>query len=99
MSVHYEDGSTDADPLVYGRDIVSWFQWDRPGFRDVPTVARVVWSGANDSTELNIGLKIRLVAQTWTNPHPEKKIATLDVISSASLCDLFLVAVTLERPE
>ena len=97
--VHYADGSTERIPLVYGRDIVDWYSWQRPGVQDAPTGARVVWTGSNDSTELNQGLKIRLVAQTWTNPHPEKEIATLDIVSANTLCEPFLVAATLERTE
>jgi hypothetical protein len=97
--VHYADGSVERIPLVYGRNIVDWYSWQRPGMQDAPTGARVVWTGSNDSTELNEGLKIRLVAQTWTNPHPEKEIATLDVVSANTLCEPFLVAATLERTE
>ena len=97
--VHYDDGSTARIPLVYGREIVNWFQWDRPGFRDVPTVGRIVSDGSNDTTDLNAGMKIRLIAFSWANPHPEKGIATVDVISHATACDLFLVALTVERPE
>ena len=49
------------------------------------------------NAEKNKGLQVRLFAQTWTNPHPEKEIATLDVLSTGTLCDPFLVAVTLEK--
>ncbi len=38
-----------------------------------------------------------LFAFTWTNPHPDKEIATIDVVSSVSACDPYLVAVTVER--
>ena len=51
------------------------------------------------ATDLNPGLKIRLFAITWTNPHPEKAIATLDVLSASKECDPFLVALTLERDQ
>ncbi len=47
---------------------------------------------------MNQGLKIRLFDMAWTNPHPEKEIASLDVLSAGKECDPFLVAVTLERP-
>ena len=57
----------------------------------------VAWTGLNDAAEMNKGLQVRLFARTWTNPHPEKEIATLDVLSTGTLCDPFLVAVTLEK--
>jgi hypothetical protein len=43
------------------------------------------------------GIRIRLFDQTWTNPHPEKEVAVLDILSGGTQCDPFLVAVTLER--
>jgi hypothetical protein len=70
--------------------------WGR-GFQEVPTAARVAWTGPNDTTEMNKGLQVRLFALTWTNPHPEKEIAALDFISTGTLCDPFLVAATLEQ--
>ena len=48
-------------------------------------------------TDLNPGVKIRLFAITWTNPHPENEISALDVLSSGNDCDPFLAAVTLSR--
>jgi len=94
--VHYADGSIERIPIVYGRDLVNWWLWGR-GFQEVPTDARVAWTGLNDAAEMNKGLQVRLFARTWTNPHPEKEIASLDVISAGTLCDPFLVAATLEK--
>ncbi len=42
-------------------------------------------------------MTVRLFAFTWTNPHPDREIATIDVVSSNSACDPYLIAVTLER--
>jgi hypothetical protein len=94
--VHYADGTSEQIPLVCGRHLVDWWAWDRSSSE--PTEAKVAWTGSNDNTELNKGLKIRLFDLTWTNPHPEKEIAALDVLSAGKQPDPFLVAVTLERP-
>jgi len=94
--VHYADGSTERIPIVYGRDLVNWWLWNR-GFQEVPTDARVAWMGTNDLAERNKGLQVRLFARTWINPHPEREIASLDVISAGTRCDPFLVAATLEK--
>jgi len=51
---------------------------------------------SSDVTDLNPGSIIRLFATTWANPHPEKEVATLDILSAGTECDPFLVAVTLE---
>ena len=93
--IHYADGSTERIPIVYGQNLVNW--WEFPTRKEDLTRAKVVWKGSNDTIDLNPGLNIRLVATTWTNPHPEKEILTLDVLSAGKECDPFLVAVTLER--
>jgi len=93
--IRYADETTERIPIIYGRTLVNWF--DFPGRKEEPAEARVAWTGSNDSIDLNPGFKIRLLATSWTNPHPEKEIATLDVLSAGTACDPFLVAVTLER--
>jgi RNA polymerase sigma factor (sigma-70 family) len=93
--VHYTDGSNKRIPIVYGRNIVNW--WSFPSAKEEPTEAQVAWTGSSDSTDLNPGIKIRLFDLTWTNPHPEKEVAALDILSAGTQCDPFLVAVTLER--
>jgi hypothetical protein len=94
--VHYADGTSEQIPLVCGRHLVDWWAFDRSSSE--PTEAKVAWTGSNDNTDQNKGLKIRLFDFAWTNPHPEKEIATLDVLSAGKQPDPFLVAVTLERP-
>ncbi len=94
--VHYADGSAVRIPIIYGRDLVNWWLWDH-GFQELPTDARVAWTGLNDAAEMSKNLHVRLFARTWTNPHPEKEIAALDVISAGTICDPFLVAATLEK--
>jgi RNA polymerase sigma factor (sigma-70 family) len=93
--VHYTDGSNERIPIVYGRNVVNW--WSFASAKEEPTEARVAWTGSSDSTDLNPGIKIRLFDLTWTNPHPEKEVAALDILSAGTACDPFLVAVTLER--
>jgi RNA polymerase sigma factor (sigma-70 family) len=89
--VHYADGSSASIPLVYGRALVDW--WQRPDRKVGPTGAKVAWTGANESAG-----QIRLFDLAWTNPHPEKEITSLDVLSADKECDPFLVAVTVVSP-
>jgi RNA polymerase sigma factor (sigma-70 family) len=93
--IHYADGSHERIPIVYRRNLANW--WRLGGPEQAPTEAKVAWTGTNDATDLNPGITIRLFAMTWTNPHPEKAIAALDVLSAGKECDPFVVAVTLER--
>jgi hypothetical protein len=92
---HYADGTSERIPIVYGRSLVDWLTFPRS--TEEPTEAKVAWTGSTDSTDRNPGFKVRLFDMTWTNPHPEKEIAAIDVISAAKECDPFLVALTLER--
>jgi hypothetical protein len=94
--IHYADGSVEQVPLVYSRDITNW--WHRDPGRKI-TQAKPAWTGVNDAVERHTrpGLKVRLFDLTWTNPHPDKEITSLDVLSAGKECDPFLVAVTLYR--
>jgi RNA polymerase sigma factor (sigma-70 family) len=93
--IRYADGSSEQIPLIYGRNLVNWWSFPR---KDDPTEAQTPWTGSNDWSDGNPRLKIRLFAINWTNPHPEKQIAALDVLSAGKDCDPFLVALTLARP-
>ncbi len=95
--IHYGDGSSEQVPLLYARDITNW--WHRDPGRKI-TGARPAWTGQNDAVARHTrpGLMIRLFDLAWTNPHPEKEIATLDVLSEGKECDPFLVALTVVRP-
>ena len=97
-NIHYVDGATVRIPVVYGRDVVNWWLFPR-GVKQTPSDATLAWTGSNDVTDMNPGLTLRLFATTWTNPHPDRAIATLEVTSKGTGCDLFLVALTLERIE
>jgi hypothetical protein len=94
--VHYADGSSERIPIVYGSDLVNWWFFKR-GVDEAPTGARIAWTGENDASELNQSFVIRLYSQTWTNPHPDREIKSLDVMSTGTLCDPFLVALTVEQ--
>jgi hypothetical protein len=96
--VHYADGSSVRIPVVYGRDIANWWSFSKAP-PELPTDARIAWSGSNDAGDRNPEMKVqvRLFAMTWINPHPDRLIASIDAISTSTDCDPFLVAITLER--
>jgi hypothetical protein len=91
--VHYADKSTERIPIVYGEDLRDWWDWpDRPDVKR----AKVVWTGSNTASENN-QRQIRLFEVVWTNPHPDSEVATIDMQSKETVCDPFLVALTLEK--
>ncbi len=95
--IHYTDGSHEKIPIVYGKNLVNW--WHFGTFDNSPSNAKIAWTGSNEMSDekRSENLEIRLYAFTWTNPHPDKEIATIDLVSAAAVSDPFLVALTLER--
>lgn len=94
--IQYADGKKETVPFAYQKQLVDW--WHFPTQKNDPTEARIAWKGGNDLVDKNNeNCEIRLYAFDWTNPHPEKVIASIDAISAMSKCDPFLIAVTLER--
>ena len=41
---------------------------------------KVAWEGENEATKKDGQNGIRLYLSTWTNPHPDKKVATIDFV-------------------
>lgn len=91
--VHYEDGTTADVPVIYGEHLRDWWNWDNS---KPVTNAKVAWEGENTYAQRN-GVTIRLYSSSWENPHPQKKVATIDFQSANSLSGPFCVAVTAER--
>jgi hypothetical protein len=92
--VHYADKTEETIPIVYGEDVRDW--WDSMMDRNkLKKRAKVAWRGKNKISAEN-GCEIRLFSEAWTNPHPDKLVATIDVVSKKTACAPFLVALTLE---
>jgi hypothetical protein len=90
--VHYADDTTEKIPIVYGEDLRDW--WENPDRSDVKR-AKVAWTGTNPAAE-GMGRKIRLFAVAWKNPHPDKEVKSIEIVSKGGECDPFVIAMTLE---
>ena len=75
--VHYEDGSAEGVPIVFGKDVRDW--WYVDGEAETSR-GKVVWRGENGAAS-EFGAHIRLYASTWTNPKPDKKVLRIDYVS------------------
>jgi RNA polymerase sigma factor (sigma-70 family) len=74
--IRYEDGTTETILVVYGKDVRDWF------FRDNSegvTRGKVAWQGDNDLAK-RLGCRIRLYLTTWENPHPNKRVRSIDYV-------------------
>jgi hypothetical protein len=84
--VRYADKTTADIEVVYGKDVVDW--WVQPGVAD-PTRGKVAWEGQNKLSP------VKLFLTTWTNPHPDKRIVSLDYVATKNAP--FCVAITAEE--
>lgn len=92
--VHYEDGSREEIPVVYGQDVRDW--WITKNAQGA-TRGKVAWEGDNPSAK-SYGHRLRLHLGTWENPHPEKKVTRIDFEKADdALTAPFCIALTLER--
>ena len=96
--MHYDDGTSVSNSIVYGEDIRDWWMFDDRA----ATRATVVWTGLNHASRSFQGdrFKLRLYKMTWENPRPEQKITHFDFVSyNNSVCSPFLIAASAELEE
>ena len=90
--VHYADRTEERIPIIYGEDVRDWW---RSGDPADPSRGKVAWAGRNKAAGEED--EIRLFASRWKNPHPEKRVISIDFESKNTPSAPFLVALTLER--
>jgi hypothetical protein len=90
---HYADGSTNAVPLVYGRNIARF--WGRPSqIKGEKDFTDPVWRHYEDEKSALKERWVRLYRQEWSNPRPQDAVASLDFVSNPeSRAAPFLIAV------
>lgn len=88
----YADKSKEEIEIVFGKDVHDW--WTYP---DTPEVTRgkIAWKGKNQAAT-NAGATLQLFLMTWKNPHPAKKVAHIDYISTMTNSEPFCLAITAE---
>jgi hypothetical protein len=90
--INYDDGTTADVDVTYGKDVVDW--WAYPD-QKAPTDGKVAWEGENEPSK-EFSAKIKLYLMTWENPHPKKKVKTIDFVATAKDAGAapFCVAIT-----
>jgi hypothetical protein len=93
--VHYADKSKAEVEVAYGKDVVDW--WAYPN-QAAPTAGKLAWEGQNEPAK-TFDAKVRLYLMTWKNPHPRKKVVSLDFVATATDTQAlpFCVAITTEK--
>ena len=85
--IHYADGSIADIPVTGKRDIGGWW-----GADPLPN-AKIAVEVSNGEKDL-----VNMQCFRWMNPHPEKLIRSLDLISAQTEAVPAIAAVTLEMP-
>ena len=85
--IHYADGSIADIPVTGKRDIGSWW-----GADPLPN-AKIAVETSNREKDL-----VNMQCFRWINPHPEKEIRFLDLISAQTEAVPAIAAITLEIP-
>ncbi|MBN9690249.1 MAG: protein kinase [Verrucomicrobia bacterium] len=93
LHIRYQDGGSVDFPIRLGEEIED--QWSGPRTPNVARNARVAWRGFNSSSE-NASSWIQLHHSTFTNPHPERAVESVDLISAQQLPAPFFVALSVD---
>jgi hypothetical protein len=92
--IHYADHQLVRVPLIYGKNLADWWQWN-----DAPDVlsshARVAWRGGSAASR-RVKSTLRLFDFRWQNPRPEIEVTSIDFKSAMTVCAPFLLAITSE---
>jgi hypothetical protein len=86
--LHYSDGTEHSFPVQLGRDVEDW-SWPPSS----PGAMTPAWQTKDPS---NPSQFLRLYAQTFVNPQPDREVSSLEFISTLSDAGPFLVALTIE---
>jgi len=83
----YEDGSSLEIPIVFGVKIGGW--WNPVALPE----AKIALDAANPVCD-----HVGLFCCRWNNPHPDKRIKSLDIVSAKADAVPAIVAITVEKP-
>ena len=93
--IHYSDGTEVRITLKFGENIANWFWPSQRKKGDAATAAVVAWKGQR-GLDPESRSRTSPLLHVLDEPAPEKIVDTIDSESKNTLCDLFLVALTLE---
>jgi len=89
----YDDGTTDSDHILYGSDARDWFikgTDDEIG----PSGKRSTLAWAGEGLVNDRPQRIRFFLTVIANPHPEKTVQTIDLVSTRSPAASCILAMT-----
>ncbi len=103
LVLHYADGSRKEIAIVAGEHVLDW--WGPIYITDVPETLRrptspgteLAWTGSNPRIQAQLPeASLRLYRSTFSNPEPDREIASIDYVSARTDAAPFLVGLTVE---
>lgn len=90
----YEDGSSATNTLRFGADVLDWMVGgnEEPLRTPYATNSMIAWVGGQYSEKQNNRLRFCITA--LNNPHPDRLVATIDLISCRSKTAASILAMT-----
>jgi WD40 repeat protein/tetratricopeptide (TPR) repeat protein len=93
--IHYADGTTEIAPAIHGRDIA---QHEHDDAWNPPSPLTKAWTGKRDwHSGKRQPRSASLYKMIWRNPHPGKRVESLDFRLVPPSASPFLVAITAEE--
>jgi hypothetical protein len=93
LVLHYADGAQAEIKIQHRVNVLDF--WDYKGQLPADTNTVIAWEGESPAT-VRRGLGVRLCRSTFENPHPRKRVETIDYVSAMAGSAPFLVALTVE---
>ncbi len=93
LVLHYADGGQRTLEIRHRENVLDYWAWRAETPTDPDTV--VAWTGESPATARR-GFGVRLCRTTFENPHPRKRVETIDYVSAMAGSAPFLVALTVE---
>lgn len=93
LVLHYADGAQAELEIQHRVNVLDF--WDYKSQLPADTNTVIAWSGESPATTRR-GLGIRLCRTTFENPHPRKRVETIDYVSAMAGSAPFLVALTVD---
>ena len=95
LEIRYEGGGSETFTIIYGVHVRDWWELKKDEIKDPDS--KIVWRGKNPQASA-ANATLRLYRTTFTNPHAERKIASIDYIARGSKSGPFMVGLTIEKP-
>ena len=92
--LNYADGGKATLEVKYGEHLADW--WAHQDYDPWPDMkhARIAWECRNATTS---GLhRLQAWHATFDNPHPDRRVATIDYLAAPGPCQPFCLAISLE---